>query len=107
MAILELPVRSDLPAYEFQVSLDSEVFTLRFAFNFREGRWSMDVADSVGTDIINGIKLVHGFPLLRQYVVEGQPPGEFILIDESGNKKNPGRDDLGNDVKLLYEEALA
>ncbi len=49
--------------------------------------------------------LLTNYPLTDQYADTALPPGRFVCIDESGEDKDPGTDDLGNDVKLLYEEA--
>lgn len=105
MAVLELPVRSDFKAYSFQTELDGVVYTLTFRFNDRMSLWVMDIGDSSGNEILNGILLQTDVALTDQYVKEDLPPGRFICIDESGESKDAGVDDLGNDVKLLYEEA--
>jgi hypothetical protein len=105
MATLEIPVRSDNKAYSLQVDLEGTRYTLRFRFNTRMGRWVMDIADSVNTDILNGVVLLTNYPLTDQYADTALPPGRFVCIDESGENKDPGTNDLGNDVKLLYEEA--
>lgn len=105
MTTLVLPVRSDLKAYSFKVELETVIYTLSFAYNTRRGRWYMDLADQSDNDIVTGVPILVNIPLLDQYIVEGIPPGRFIAIDESGNNKIPGEDDLGNDVKLFYQES--
>lgn len=104
MATLELPVRSDVKAYSFSLELDGLLYTFRFRFNDRTGLWSMDIADSIDNDILNGVSLLINVPLI-DVTKTLLPPGEFILIDETGEDRNPGADDLGNDIKLLYQEA--
>lgn len=105
--MLELPVRSDFKAYEFQIDLDGIVYTLRFRFNYRMERWVMDIATEAGEDILNGIVLVTGYPLLDQYAYSELPPGRMIAIDVTGQNRDAGEDDLGNSIKLLYEEVTA
>jgi hypothetical protein len=108
MAVLELPVRSDFPAYQFKVTLDGVVFQLSFNFNQRLSRWTMDIADDLGTEIVNGIALMSGYPISAQYVEDAMPAGLFALIDSTvpdGVGRSADADDLGNDIKLLYEEA--
>lgn len=107
MAVVEMPVRSDVKAYEFQIELDGVIYTLKFHFNSRAERWVMDIADFGGTELITGLFLLTNIDLNAQFVGEDIPPGRFILIDETGAERNPGFDDLGNDIKLLYEEALS
>ena len=105
--IIELPVRSDVKAYDMQVELDGVVFTLNFRFNFRMGRWLMDIATAEGIELINGVVLLTGVNLNDYLVVEGMPPGVFTCEDRTGQNKNAGIEDLGNDVRLLYLEATA
>ena len=105
MALLKLPVRSDLKAYEFQVDLDNAAFTLKYRFNERLGRWTMDIATNVGADILTGLPLLTDVPLTDQFRFEELPPGRFILVDKTGENKNAGAEDLGNDVLMFYEEA--
>lgn len=104
MATIELPVRSDVKAYNFTIELDSFLYTLRFRFNDRSGLWSMDIADSIDGDILNGVSLLTNIDLIDVNKTL-LPPGRFILIDETGEDRNPGENDLGNDIKLLYQEA--
>lgn len=105
MAQLEIPVRSDFKAYSFQIDLEGTVYTLRFRFNQRMERWIMDIATAADEDILNGIVVLTGVPLTDKYVYETLPPGRFIAIDQSGEGRNAGADDLGNDVRLIYEES--
>jgi hypothetical protein len=107
MALIEIPTRSDLKAYEFQIELDGVVYTLSIRWNQRMGRWIMDIADADGVDLLNGIPLLTNIPLTDDYVKAGLPPGRFICEDTTGGSKIAGVDDLGNDVRLIYEEAGA
>lgn len=105
MAILEIPVRSDIPAYSFQITLEGTVFTLHFRFNTRLDRWVMDVNNVDDVRIVTGVPLLYGLPLLDRYKYEGLPLGRFVISDETGEKRNPTRDGLGDDFKLLYRES--
>lgn len=105
MATQELPVRSDLPQHEFQIDLEGTIFTITIRFNERKARWVMDIGDSNGTSILAGIVLLTDVNITDQYVGDNLPPGRFFVVDETGEGKNPGINDLGNDVKLFYLEA--
>ena len=105
MAILEIPVRSDLSAYSFQITLETVVYTFAFRFNARQDRWIWDVQDVDGVPIVIGVPLLYGLPLLDRFKSESLPPGRFIVTDETGAERNPGRDSLGEDFKLFYEES--
>jgi hypothetical protein len=105
MALLQLPVRNDFPAYEFQISLDGRVFFLAFRFNSRANRWIMDILNDSRVNILMGIPLLTGLPLVQAYRREALPPGTFYCIDQTGAGRNPDRETLGVDVLLIYEEA--
>ncbi len=104
MSTLEMPVRSDLPAYQFQIDLEEKIYTLAFKWNDRKERWVMSILTSEGVEVLMGIVLLTDVAIVDQYLnisVE-MPPGRFFVIDETGEGKNPGIDDLGNDIKLFY-----
>lgn len=105
MATIEIPVRSDLKSYEFTIDLENVTYTLRFKFNERMNLWIMDIADSVNEDIVNGVPVQSNIDIFGQIVSDDIPPGQFIAIDETGADRDAGEDDLGNDIKLIYEEA--
>lgn len=105
MAIVEIPVRSDIPAYKFQITLEGTVYTLNFHFNLRLDRWVMDINDVDEVNIVTGIPLLYGLPLTDRYKNEKLPLGKFVVTDETGDQRNPTRDALGEDFKLLYKES--
>lgn len=105
MAILEIPIRSDIPAYSFPITLEGTVFIFHFRFNERMDRWIWDVNDVNDDPIVNGVPLLYGLPLLDRYKSNSLPLGRFVLTDETGDERNPSREDLGDDFKLLYRES--
>lgn len=109
MALIEVPTRADIGAYTQQIDLDGTVFQLDLHFNERWGRWVMDIQDADRVLLLAGIPLLEGFPLTTKFIgrIPGFPPGEFLVLDESGLGRNPDRETLGGDVKLFYREALA
>jgi len=106
MSLLELPMRSDLKGYKLKIDLDVVTYTLRIRYNERAGFWVADLADALEADLVNGIPLQSNIDLIQYIKKLGVPEGNFLLVDESGENKDAGEDDLGNDVKLLYLEAL-
>ena len=105
MAVFELPVRSDLPAYTFKQELEGSVYTFGFRFNERFGVWIMDISDEVGSPIILGTPVYTDVNILGRFPYESLPPGFFVCIDQTGEQRNPSRDDFGNEIKLLYLES--
>lgn len=105
MATLELPVRSDLKSYEFTIDLEDGTFTLRFKYVERMDLWVMDIADAQNVDIVVGVPVQTNIDLFGQITKSDLPPGTFIALDETGQERDAGQDDLGNDVKLFYVES--
>lgn len=106
MATLVLPVRSDFKAYEFQVDLEGDIYTLEFGFNTRSSRWYMSIYDQTKEDLIVGdIPVLVNVPLTDQYVVEGLPPGRFIALNEASSSEQASSENFGTVVKLFYQES--
>lgn len=104
----EIPLRTDLPAYTQEVVLSGSVYQIGISYNARMQRWLMDIMDSTGAMMLAGIPLLVSFPLTDQYIgrIAGFPTGQFIVIDETGAERNPTRDTLGVDIKLIYAEEV-
>lgn len=109
--MLSIPLRSDLPHFDVQATLDDVTYTLEFRYNTREGFWYLHILSEGGEPILMGIKCVIDWPLARRTPTPGRPPGILSFIDTSGSRTDPGFDvdlgkgDLGDRVQLLYFEA--
>lgn len=102
MAVLELPVNNRNPNYRFQVELEANIYFFELRYNTRMQRWLMDIEDKDKITIVQGIPILTEIFLLSNFVDDRLPPGFIIAIDESGKGKQATRQELGNDVKLLY-----
>jgi hypothetical protein len=71
-------------------------------WNSRHEFWTLDIQTREAAALINGIKLVINYELIRRYEDPNLPPGAIIPLDSSGKLERIGRDDLGEDVKLVY-----
>jgi hypothetical protein len=105
MAIIEIPVRSDILAYTINVILDGNEYVLRFTYSRRPERWIMDILDTQETVLKGGIPLLTNVDLIGIYGSTDLPQGKFVCVDITGNNKTAEENDLGVNVKLLYEEA--
>ncbi len=101
---LTLPLRSDLEDYDLQVTLDGVLFTLRFRWNRREQCWYMDVGGENGRPILASIKVVIDYPLGARSRNALMPAGMFVAVDTTSQRLDPGLNDLGVRVLLLYFE---
>lgn len=104
MAILQIPVRSDLPAYEFIIELDQANYMFRFQWNSRSELWTMDIATTEGVEVVAGIPMLVNTDLIGRFQSDDLPPGALIVFDTSKSGANPGRYNFGTDFLLLYEE---
>lgn len=102
---LQLPVRHDIPSYNFQQELEGTVYDLEFNYNTRGGYWMMDINDASKNPIITGIRVVTDFSLIGHLKVPGAPPGQFIAYDTSGYNRDAGINDFGSKVLLIYRES--
>jgi hypothetical protein len=68
-------------------------------------RWLMDIGDSNGNDILIGIPMLSNLNMHGRYRTEGLPPGQFLVYDETGQNRNPTREEFGKTIKLLYKES--
>ena len=103
--LLELPVNSEFFAYSFVTTLDNFVYTFDFRFNPRMNKWLMSILDVDENPLVYGIPLIFGINLVRNFVGENVPRGTLFIFDSTGNKSDPGADDLGATHKLLYTPA--
>jgi len=106
MAYLEVPLRTDIYAYTQKTTIEGAVYTLGLRYNARMERWVLDVMNAAGEMLLAGVKLLINYPLTHRFVgsIEGLPEGHFMIVDETGQERNPTRDDLGDDIKLIYVE---
>lgn len=109
-----IPVFQDRSArYSFDIELNGTVFHLVFNWNSREESWYMNIQNAEEVDILDGVKLVPSYSLLKQYkAYENLPKGEFILWDIEQNPagSNVTFDNYGKRYQLLFftdEEILA
>lgn len=105
MAIKVLPVKSDFPSYDFSIELDGNIYILGFRFNTRLNTWMMSISGEDGTELLKNIPIHTYSDITAQYVDSALPQGIFLAYDTEGELANAGRNDLGNRVQLLYQEA--
>lgn len=87
----------------FLATLDDGQYKLRMLWNDSGGFWTLSVRQSDGTSLVEGIKVVPNYPLLRQYHKPDVPPGELLAIVTDDTKITIGRDDFsGGSVSLVY-----
>jgi len=104
--MVTIPIPESVDAASLSVDLDGVTYRLGFRWNARASAWFMSLATEDETPIASGIKVVADWPLLRGVRGGLRPPGELLAVDTSGQQTDPGRDDLGRRVELVYVEAV-
>lgn len=99
-----LPTRTDAPFYDFEIDLDLRTFAFEFRWNERAGSWFMQIRDLAGNILLAGRRVVLDLPLLARFRDPRLPDGELLVIDTTGQQREPGLDELGPDArcKVLY-----
>lgn len=105
MSILEIPVRSDVPFYDMDITLEGTAYFFEFYFNKRKDRWIMDILNQQKEPVLLGTPLLTDVEMFDRFAFDEMPPGLFVVLNLETNQLNPGRNDLGGIVKLIYEEA--
>lgn len=105
MALLQIPTRTDLDNYSEVVVLQNVTYTFNFAWNYRASYWGLTILDPNGNQIVAGVALRINVNILGIVSDPLKPPGQLAVVDTSGAGLDPGLNDLGGRVVLLYNEA--
>lgn len=112
MTIQRIPTTND-PFYVQRTDLEGREFVFTFDFSTRESVWYLSIADSEEVEIVTGLKLVIGWPLLSRLATARKPPGLLFVISKVPEDDSPpGLEDLveGGRCDLVYttsdDEAL-
>jgi hypothetical protein len=93
------------PFYRQRTRLDGRDYVLDFAYNEREERWYLSIADDEEKPIATGIKLIANWSLLYPYRYDERcPTGEITVADRQGDGSPPTLLELGANKRceLLY-----
>jgi hypothetical protein len=105
MARLECPTRIDVPAYFYRILLEKASYTLSLNFNDRMGKWMISIGDEAGNQIVGNVPVIVNYPIFLRYKDVRLPMGTLWAWDSSNKNEDPGRYDLGDRVRLIYQEA--
>jgi hypothetical protein len=90
-----------------ETTLDGTRYLLHFTFNQREDAWYVSLHDVNDVPLASGAKIVaNWFLFLRKIDPATMPPGLMFVSDSSGGGTDPGVNELGERVKLIYIEEV-
>lgn len=106
MAVFEIPITADDPAFKIRTVLEDVQIVLSFTWNERDERWQISIMDPNENPLLMGCALNINWELIQRFEIPGLPPGGLMLFDTSGKNKEAGRDDLGVRCKLIYQTSV-
>lgn len=101
-----IPFAASLANYRFACAIDDVTYLFDVRWNDRAKAWYFSLAESDGTPIIDGIKIVLGAYLGRQCGHDLFKNGVFVAVDTSGKELDAGFDDMGVRVIVKYIPVL-
>lgn len=106
----EVPFQPSIGNYRFGCAIAGAQYIFDVRWNARDnggaGAWYFDVSEIDETSIIRGVKVVLGTYLGRSSKHHLFSDGVFVAADLSGQQKEPGFDDLGVRVSIVYIPVL-
>ncbi len=94
--------------FEYADDFDGTEYRLRFWWSERAKAWHMDVKESDGTVIVQGIRLVVLWSLLLRHTDSRLPTGQFVCVDTQStieditHQAEFGDDTRDGRVKIVY-----
>lgn len=108
MAVSEIALpQSGGQNFFIRPSLSGTEFVIEFIFNDRyapDGSWTVNVYDAGRDPIATGLNAVADWSLLSRCSDPRKPVGRLYLTDITGRGQNPGRNDLGVRIRLVYDD---
>lgn len=101
--MFEIPIRADGSGdFRFSIDLDGSVFVFVFKWSVRQQRWHASIFTEEETAILEGIPIFVGWPPFERFKDPRLPKGSIIFMDTSGKDLDPGLEDLGQRVLMIY-----
>ena len=107
MAIVEIPTRTDIPAYKIKIDLDDVTYTMQFYFNARMNRWHLNILTDNEEPLLMGIPVHVNVDLVGRFKETNKtlPQGTMFATNSTSEYVEPFRDNFSTDVRLYYSEA--
>jgi len=103
MILEEIPLLPDTTDQLIDVVLSDNPYTLRVLWNETFGYFSLSVFEREGAVIVENIKMVKNYPLIRRFKDTRLPVGELYFIDNKNKNPRALYTSIGtNDYSLMY-----
>lgn len=94
--MIEIPLNSS-PEQLFSITLSGNTYDCRVILNSRTGVWSISFSRT-GVDIVNGVSLLGGVDILKQYNI---PIENAYVVNLDQPLQDASKDNLGTVTKLF------
>lgn len=104
MIIAEIPLLPDTTDQLVDIELSGNPYTLRVLWNDKYGYFSLTVSEKNGDVIVENIKMVKNYPLLRKFKNDKLPAvGDLYFFDNKNKNERPIYESIGtNDYSLVW-----
>jgi len=103
MILEEITLLPDTTDQLVDVVLSDNPYTLRVLWNETFGYFSLSVFEREGAVIVENIKMVKNYPLIRRFKDTRLPVGELYFIDNKNKNPRALYTSIGtNDYSLMY-----
>jgi hypothetical protein len=102
MPAYEIPLTGN--AQKLNISLGANNYWLTFVWNTNSGNWNLDIADTNQAPLAQGLPVITGLDLLKQYAHLGIP-GSLVVQTDSSPDVVPTYDNLGTDGHVYFVTA--
>lgn len=96
---VQIPIRANVPAQTFDITLNDLAYTLTAKWNSRSEFWTLDIVDENGIDLLVGLCLKLGARLLRAFNLD---IGEMIVVDDTSTGTEASLTNIGISTQLIY-----
>jgi hypothetical protein len=107
MALLTIPLTDNVPWYTFTTTLEGATYGFEMCFNSRANRWMLSLSDATGTLLVASIVLLIERDLLRPYRTYKVPPGNLVVLDNTGFGQQPSQGSFLLNHSLYYLESTS
>lgn len=105
MIFAEVPLLPETTDQLIDVVLSDNPYTLRILWNELGGYFSLSIYERDGPVILENIKMVKNYSLIKRFKDTRLPPGDLFFIDRKNNNLRPLYTSIGTgDYSLIYFE---
>ncbi len=79
----------EAPSFTEELNIEERTYKFQFVFNSRSEAWSLSIFDPRSNPIVEGIRLVLNYELIRIHNYLPIPPGHLFVVDTDATNEAP------------------